>query len=308
MGSNPTSRATTEPTALLEFERWLLEKKGNREATIVRKLKFFKRLSGSPEEMSSQILRNGWTDKVKSNGLDVVYQYAEFIGQPMVKVKFRVFDNREVYVPNPDMVKAFLYRVTLNVRARIMIAVQTGACAGEVWWLTWSDFNPQNRTLNVVGVKGHRTSTYKISEELVGLLQQIPRKGTRIFSNVAFQHHMNDRVIYHAKLLAQETGNQDYAKIHFHTFRHFAISWQYFKTKDIVETQRFARHCNINNTLKYVHIVKAWIKENEFEVVYAEDKVELTKYLSEGYALVTKTDWGFCLTKPKEVTALSPTT
>ena len=83
--------------------------------------------------------------------------------------------------------------------------------------------------------------------------------------------------------------------------RHFAISWKYFKTKDIVETQGFARHCNIQNTLKYVHIVKSWIRENQYDVVYAESKKELTKYLSIGYELVAKTDWGYCLRKPKTI-------
>ena len=66
-----------------------------------------------------------------------------------------------------------------------------------------------------------------------------------------------------------------------------------------MDIQRFERHCNINNTLKYVHIVKSWIKANEYDVVYVEDKTELAKYLSDGYSLVTKTDWGYCPPKPK---------
>ena len=90
-------------------------------------------------------------------------------------------------------------------------------------------------------------------------------------------------------------------KIHFHTLRHFAISWKCFKTKDIVETRDSQGHCNIQNTLRYVHIVKSWIRENEYDVVYAEDKAELTKYLSEGYELVTKTEWGYYLRKPKTI-------
>jgi integrase len=113
---------------------------------------------------------------------------------------------------------------------------------------------------------------------------------------------LNDALWRYRQILARETGNSDFLKIHFHTFRHYAISWHYFKTKDIVETQRFARHCNIQNTLRYVHIVKSWIKENEYDVVYASDKAELTKYLTEGYELVTKTEWGYCLKKPKTIT------
>jgi hypothetical protein len=50
-----------------------------------------------------------------------------------------------------------------------------------------------------------------------------------------------------------------------------------------------------------VHIVKAWVRENEFEVVYAESKEELSKYLSEGYEFVVKTEFGYCLRKPKSM-------
>jgi integrase len=230
------------------------------------------KLKGSPEEMSVQVLNGCWVDRSKKNALDVIYQYAEFVGTPIQKSKFRAYSNQEMYVPNPEMVKRFLYRVhSVNVRARIRIAVETGASSGEVWRLEWRDFNAQNKTLTVIGNKGHRTLTYNISDELMALLLQIPRKENRIFAEIKNPDRLND------------------------------VITDYFKTKDIVETQRFARHCNINNTLKYVHIVKSWIKSNEFNVVYAEDKVELTKYLSEGYSMVTKTDWGFCLTKPKTI-------
>ena len=301
VGSNPTPRAFNHTAAKMkEFAIWLLSVKGNRESTIKRKMKYFKKLYGTPQEMISQVLKGSWADKVKSNALDAIYQYAEFIGVPVKKVKFRVFDNLEVYIPTPDMVKAFLYRVTKTVRARILVAVETGASAGECWRLEWKDFNVENKRLTVVGIKGHKTLTYPVSNELYHLLIQMPRKGDRIFFTVFNPEHMNARINYYAKLLAKETGNSDYKKIHFHTFRHYAISWYYFKSKDPFKTQRFARHHSIFNTQKYVHFVdEFWIKANEYDVVYAENKDELTKYLSEGYTMVTKTDWGYCLTKPK---------
>ena len=276
-------------------------KRGNRESTIERKMRYLKTLSGSPEDMMTQALNKNWTDGVKENALDVVCQYALFLGVPVERPNFRAYDNREMYVPNPEMVRQFLYRVrSPAVRARILIAVETGASAGEVWNLRWQDFNAASKTLTVTGLKGHRTYSYPISDELVALLLQIPRTGDRIFS-LKSAEHINDSVDDYKKRLAKETGNTDFLKIHFHTFRHYAISWKYFKTKDVIETQRFARHCNIQNTLKYVHIIKAWVKNNEFDVVYAADKAELTKYLSEGYAFTTKTEWGYCLTRPKSL-------
>ena len=86
-----------------------------------------------------------------------------------------------MYVPNPEMVKQFLYRVrSLMVRARIKIAVvETGASAGELWRLTWKEFNAQNKTLTIIGNKGHRTFTYSLSDELIVLLLQVQKNGEK---------------------------------------------------------------------------------------------------------------------------------
>ncbi len=265
-------------------------------------MRYLKQLSGSPQEMANQVLSKAWKDGTKENALDVVEQYAEYLSIPFEKPPFKAYDNEEMYVPSPEMVKQFLYRVrNLNCRTRIKVAVETGASAGEVWRLTWKDFNAQNKTIMIVGNKGHRTLTYHISDELFAMLLQIPKKGQRIFAEVLTSEALNDNIRDYKKRLAKETGNQDFLRIHFHTFRHFAISWQYFKTKDIVDTQRFARHCNITNTLRYIHIVKSWVKANEYNVVYADSKEELTRYLADGYSLVTKTEWGYCLNKPKPI-------
>jgi len=303
VGSSPTGGAYSEPTVPklpLDFAMWLM-RKGNRESTIERKLRVLKSLHGSPEEMILQVLNSDWTSEGKRLALDVVCQYAEFLGVPIEKPHFRVYDNRELFVPNPSMIKKLVYRIrNIKLRAAVLIAVETGASQSEVWNLKWKDVNLQNKTITITGVKGHRTRQYQISDELCTLLMQIPKDTDKIF-NLKKARYLNDSLRKYRIRLAEETGNSDFLKIHFHTLRHFAISWKYFKTKDIVETQRFARHCNIQNTLKYVHIVKSWIKENEYEVVYAEDKTELTKYLAEGYELITKTEWGYCLRKPKTI-------
>jgi integrase len=311
VGSSPTGGASTVPTNRLEptvprlplinFAVWLM-RKGNRESTIERKLRILKQLKGSPEEMVVQVLNSNWSSEVKRIALDVVCQYAEYLGKPIEKPRFKVYNDRELFVPNPEMVRQLVYRIGgVKLRSAVMIAIETGATQGEVWRLTWRDVNLQNKTITIRGIKGHRTWTYPISNELANLLMQIPKKSERVFT-VNKSRYLNDALRKYKRKLAKETGNPDFLKVHFHTFRHFAISWHYFKTKDIVETQRFARHCNIQNTLRYVHIVKAWVKENEYDVVYAEGKEELTKYLSEGYELVAKTEWGYCLRKPKTIT------
>ena len=89
----------------------------------------------------------------------------------------------EMFVPDPEVVKKILYRVT-NPRnkAMIMIAIETGASASEIYRLTWKDLNLQKKTLTIRGVKGHKTKSYQISNELINLLMMIPKEGERIFT------------------------------------------------------------------------------------------------------------------------------
>jgi hypothetical protein len=35
--------------------------------------------------------------------------------------------------------------------------------------------------------------------------------------------------------------------------------------------------------------------------VFSDDKEELSKFLSEGYTLIHKTEWGYCFRKPKGI-------
>jgi len=304
VGSTPTPGFLLLPTynsELLGFALWLF-KKGNRESTIHRKLKILKYLKGNIEDMYHQILASKWSDGTKEYGLITVQQYADYKGLKIPKPEFRVYHNSELYVPNPTMVKELIYRISnVKLRAMCLIAIETGATEGEVFNLKWKDVNLANKTIVITGVKGHRTYQYPISDELCTLLMQIPRNGDRIFT-LKNSRTINDWLKNYVKKLAKETGNNDFLKIHFHTLRHFAISWHYFKTKDVVDTQRFARHCRIENTLKYVHIIKQWISENEYDVVYANNKEELTQYLAEGYELLIKSEWGYCLRRPKTFT------
>ena len=111
------------------------------------------------------------------------------------------------------MVKQFLYRVrSTRVRARIKVSIETGASAGEVRRLTWREFNPVNKTLTIIGNKGHRTLTYNISDELMALLLQIPRTEERLFAEISKSELLTDKIRDYKKRLAQETVNADFLK------------------------------------------------------------------------------------------------
>ncbi len=156
-----------------------MTKKGNRESTIKLKLKYLRTLKGNLDEMTHQILNGTWVSKTKSNALDMLAQYAEFLNLPYKRPNFKAYDDREMYVPNPEMVKQFLYRVrSVATNAEILLAVETASSAGEVWRLTWRDINLVNETATITGLKGHRTISYPISDELASLLILLPKDKT----------------------------------------------------------------------------------------------------------------------------------
>ncbi len=119
--------------------------------------------------------------------------------------------------------------------------------------------NFQNKTVTITGVRDTEHGSIGLVMSFIICLCRFPKKGERAFS-FKQARCLNDALWKYWTILAKETGNTDFLKIHFHTFRHFAILWKYFKTKDVVETKRFAGHCNIQNTLRYVHLNKVtWL-------------------------------------------------
>jgi hypothetical protein len=135
-GSTPTPGFMHLPTynnELLNFAFWLF-KRGNRESTIHRKLKVLKHLQGSIEDMYKQVLASKWSDGSKEYALITIEQFSEFKGFKVPRPRFRAYNNRELFVPSPSMVKQLVYRISnVKLRAMCMIAIETGASESEVF-------------------------------------------------------------------------------------------------------------------------------------------------------------------------------
>ncbi|MBS7636295.1 hypothetical protein KEJ37_02950 [Candidatus Bathyarchaeota archaeon] len=72
--------------------------------------------------MFSQVLAKNWSDKSKECALETVRQYAEFLGLKVQKPRFKAYDNKELYVPSPSMVKQLVYRIrSLQLRACVIL-------------------------------------------------------------------------------------------------------------------------------------------------------------------------------------------
>ncbi len=174
MGSNPTSGVNTEPTTLIEFGFWL-KKRGFKETTIERKIRFLKYLDlENLENAKQQIMNSDWIDKMKNYALITLKQYAEFKRKQLEIEKVRCTNDEKVfYVPTPEMVKAIISNThSLQLKIAVMLAVECGLTASEVMLIQKTDFDFQKQTVMVRGVKGHKGRVYKVSEHLINLAKR----------------------------------------------------------------------------------------------------------------------------------------
>ena len=80
---HPTYVFDRNPSELIRFGFWLL-RRGNRESTVQRKLRFLKKLHGSIDDMFRQVLASEWCDKSKQYALITVQLQA---GKPQKEVE-----------------------------------------------------------------------------------------------------------------------------------------------------------------------------------------------------------------------------
>ncbi len=89
-----------------------------------------------------------------------------------------------------------------------------------------------------------------------------------------------------------EARERELLKISFHTFRHWAATMLYHKTKDPLLVKEFLGHQKLDTTLLYIQIEQALFKETsaEFTVKVAKNPNEVKALLEVGFEYVCEKD------------------
>jgi len=114
-----------------------------------------------------------------------------------------------------------------------------------------------NSERNVIAInepaRGSDARVSPVSRECVEMLNRLPKKRERIFSDT----ETIARVLYiQRQRLAYKLENSRLRKISFHTLRHFKGTMEYHKTRDILHVKYILGHRNNKNTLIYIQIEK----------------------------------------------------
>lgn len=146
-----------------------------------------------------------------------------------------------------------------NFYMAVLIALETGARAGEVLALTTSDFDFQNSTMTINKSYSRGVITkpktdagirqLDVTDDLMHLIKEVVGDGP-LFHQTWFQDHFSDRM----KRLTEEVG---VSPIRFHGLRHSHVSYLLHNGVDIAYISKRVGHSNVGITLKtYSHMLK----------------------------------------------------
>jgi len=168
----------------------------------------------------------------------------------------------------------------------LQLLKETGTRRSEALNLKWVDIDFRAKTVRVTPLKGGNPRVLKISDKLIGILNDLKRRNTseKVFSyKNAF--YLQKTFEKQRKRAARKLGNSRILRIHFHTFRHWKATMEYHKTKDILHVMQLLGHKNIKNTLIYTQLVS--FNDDEYICKVAKTLEEATQLIEAGFEYVT---------------------
>ena len=166
----------------------------------------------------------------------------------------------------------------------LQIAKESGARAGEIYGLYWTDIDFVDRTLSIRAEKNSNPRRFKMSLKLQNMLECLPKKTEYIFTHYDSLKNLRRQFQRERKKLALKLCNPRLTQIKIHTLRHWKGTSEYAKTKDILHVMQTLGHKNIKNTLLYTQLVPV-SEDKGFICKIASTPAEAVQLIEDGFEL-----------------------
>jgi len=135
--------------------------------------------------------------------------------------------------------------------------------------------------------KGSNPRAWKVSSELVGMLNNLPKKSDRIFGDGPL-NSLKTTFLKARRRLSSKLNNPRLLRISFHTFRHWKATTLYHKTKDPYYVKEFLGHKSIKSTEIYITIERTIFEptNDEYTVRVATKPEEIKGFLETGFEYI----------------------
>ncbi len=263
---------------------------GRAEETVTHALRHLKQLSKEadltdPEKVKSVIANKPWSNNTKRNNVKVYAGFLNFLKIQWIKPTY--YEQEVIpFIPTEAEIDHLIGASSKRISALLQIMKETGARVGEVSQLQWRDIDAEHKTVNIKAEKGSHARILPISDKLLIMLSQIPRKADRIFPTA--KNGLRTSFSHTRKRVATKLQNPRILQIHFHTLRHWKGTMEYHKTKDCKHVQRILGHKNSMSTDLYINIEQAlWLQQTDIWTCrVAHNETEAIQLIEAGFQYV----------------------
>jgi len=276
--------------AKIENHLTWMKKEGYKQATIDRRraaLYGLQKLNADlddPESVKTTIAdQNHWKASQKQV---VVFAYDLYTKQYNLNWERPWYEAvRELpFIPQEREIDDLIAGVHKEIGLLLLIAKETGARAGEIYDLLWTDIDFEGRTLSIRAEKNSNPRRFQLSKKLQNMLECYPKKTEHIFNNYESLKNLRRTFERQRKGLAVKLCNPRLNQIKIHTLRHWKGTTEYAKTKDILHVMQTLGHKNIKNTLLYTQLVS--VEEDKGYICkIAKTPMDAVSLIEDGFEL-----------------------
>jgi integrase len=269
---------------IVEHAFWM-QKEGYAESTISRRVRLLGTLANKganlkdPESVKETIAKQqNWNLKTKEIAVETYDCLMKMQGLAWSKPKYKAV-RKLPFIPTETEINDLIAGSNKKTSVFLQLLKETGMRCGEAFMLKWTDFDFENRTVNITPEKGSEPRQLKISPQLISMLNSLPRKKEETFacSSRHFTRYFRDQ---RAKV-ANKLKNERIRRITFHTFRHWKATMEFHKTRNILHVMKMLGHRNIQNTLLYTQLIS--FENDEYHSATAKTVEEAQKLIEAGF-------------------------
>jgi integrase len=201
------------------------------------------------------------------------------------------------WVPQEKQVDQLIAGVPGKYKPFLQILKETGMRPGEAWQIKWNDIDYNTKQVRITPEKGSNPRILPISNELIAMLNLLPRETEYVFKKGKYKH-FSEGYRRHSKKIAVTLSDNNLARITFKTMRHYKGTMEYHKTKDILHVKQVLGHKNIKNTLVYTHLIN--FRAEEYTTKVANNSDEACVLLEAGFEYVLTSPDGLMIFKKRK--------